>query len=149
MLQTVSCLLFVCVCVCVCVCVWLYRFLVAAHGSLVVAYGILVAACGIFSCGMRDLVLWRGIEPGPLALGVLAPGPPGKSPALSFEITCQIMTQVMLILLSFQEKFRACCWDVSGPLDKGPILLPRLPSWSFFPQSVLGASVPYGSPYMP
>ena len=58
------------------------------------------------------------------------------------------MTQLMLIPLSFQEKFWAYCWDVSGPSVKGLILLAGLP-FCFFPQSVLGVSVAYGSPYMP
>ena len=40
-----------------------------------------MAALGL-SCGMRDLVTWPGVKPGPPALGVcriLATGPPGKS----------------------------------------------------------------------
>ena len=43
---------------------------------------IFVLACGSFSCGLWDLVPWPGREPGPLPWehGVLATGPPGKSP---------------------------------------------------------------------
>ena len=39
------------------------------------------AACGIFSCGIWDLVLWPGVELGPLhwELGILATGLPEKS----------------------------------------------------------------------
>ena len=45
-----------------------------------------MAACRIFSfcCGPWDLVPWPGLNPGPLPWehGVLATGPPGKSPHL-------------------------------------------------------------------
>ena len=45
-----------------------------------------VAALGIFSCNTWDLVPWPKIEPWPLhwELGVLATGPPGKSPYICF-----------------------------------------------------------------
>ena len=141
-----------CVCMCVRDCIdsqsqhagaWcgICGILVAACGSLVVACELLVLAWGI---QFSD----HGLNPAPWhwECGALAPGPPGKS-TLSFEITCQIMTQVMLIPLSFQEKFWACCWDILGPSVKGPVPLARLPFSS--PQSVLGVSVSYGSPYMP
>ena len=39
---------------------------------------VLVATCGIFYCGMWDLVLWSGIEPG-------LPSSPGKSPDSPFN----------------------------------------------------------------
>ena len=52
------------------------RSLVAARGLqggmldlLVVAWELLVAAHRIFSCGMRELIPWPGIEPRPPALG--------------------------------------------------------------------------------
>lgn len=77
----------------------------------------------------------RGLNPAPLhwERGVLAPGPPGKSPSLSFEITCQIMTQLMLFPLPLQEKILGLL-DVSGPSVKGPILLAGLPSASSLSQ---------------
>ena len=51
----------------------------------------LVAACKIFSCGMWDLIPEKGLNLGPLhwELGVLAPGPPGKSPVATLYILCE------------------------------------------------------------
>ena len=49
--------------------IWPHWVLVVVHGTLVAACGIFIAACGIFSCGMRDLIPWPGMEPGPPALG--------------------------------------------------------------------------------
>ena len=67
----------------------IYLFSCTRSWLLHVGSLIFVAACRIFhcsmqtlSCSMWDLVPWPGIEPGPLhwECGVLATGPPGKSP---------------------------------------------------------------------
>ena len=42
--------------------IWLHQVFIEAHW-------IFIMACGLFSCGIWDLILWPGIEPGPLALG--------------------------------------------------------------------------------
>ena len=50
---------------------------------------VLVAAPAIFTCGMWELVPRPGIESGPLhrELGLLATGPPGKSPNTVLDYT--------------------------------------------------------------
>ena len=49
--------------------IYLFIYLFWLRQALVAAHGISVATCGIFSCGMRDLVPWPGIEPRLSALG--------------------------------------------------------------------------------
>ena len=60
---------------------WLHRVLVVAQGIL---------SCGLWalSFSMWDLVPWPGIKPWPLhrGHGVLATGPPGKSPSSLFNL---------------------------------------------------------------
>ena len=50
---------------------------------------VLVVACRIFSCSMRDLVLWPGIDPRHWELRVVATGPAGKFPDLAFRTGCR------------------------------------------------------------
>ena len=86
----------------------------------------------------RDLILWPGIEPGPLKkCGVLTTGPPGKSHAgfiftLSFRkflLHCNTMA-----LHRISEKFR----DHILPLSK---IEPKLPRKGFFLLSRLSCRV--------
>ena len=60
---------------------------------------LLIALCGIFSCGMWDLFLQPGIEPGPLVLGVQR---------LSHETTKEVPENVydyFLILYTFELQY--------------------------------------------
>ena len=56
-----------------------YPHVLPHHLSLFLSCRMWIFTCGIqtLGCSMWDPVPWQGIEPGPLALGVLATGPPG------------------------------------------------------------------------
>ena len=56
------------------------------------------------SCGMWDLVPWRGIEPGPPGLECesLATGPPGKSREATFLIAMNMFAGCIFVHLSWQ-----------------------------------------------
>ena len=79
---------------------------------------IFIVSCRIFDlccsmqtlhCGMWDLILWPRIEPTAPVLGVLATGPPGKSPQCgdSYHVSLSSLLLLPSSLFSLWKNFRA------------------------------------------
>ena len=85
-----------------------------------------IQTCKIFSCGMQDLVPQPGIEPGPpqWERGVLAAGPPGKSPLLYLKacflpsFCCCSVTKSCPTLCDPMDTLGSFCFTISWSLLK-------------------------------
>ena len=77
----------------------------------------LVVECRIFSCGMRDLVPWPGIEFGPLALGVqsLSYWPVREVPVFYYlKKWVELPRDLRSRLIQGQGISQKVCLDISG-----------------------------------
>ena len=92
---------------------------------------IYLAVLGV-SCGIRDLVSWIGMEPGPLhwECEVLAPGPPGKSLISLFWLK---NTSLWLWNYSFILMIKTILWGLNTTSEcLGRPLLEKRPVSIFF-----------------